>query len=198
MTRLVVKRESLGINTKHTSPSYLDGNGEQVLVGTEHPLPTEDHFSANLHLGNAYSFGALNDFSNKLADGDSLDIAIAFGSNVEANLSIEGLCGGDAEGFFYENATVTGGTSGTAVNLNRNSTNASNSAILVNPTVTSTGTMLGKYIIMGGTGKKAAGGDMAGASLIAKPLTTYLLRLTNVNGTAHVAEIIITWFEQEL
>jgi hypothetical protein len=198
MTRLVVKRESLGINTKHTSPSYLDGNGEQVLVGTKHPLPTEDHFSANLHLGNAYSFGAVNDFANELGDGDSLDIAIAFGANTEANISIEGLCGGNAEGFLYENAVATGGTAGTAVNLNRNSTNTSNSAITVNPTVTSTGTLLGKYLIMGGTGKKAAGGDMAGSSLIAKPLTNYLLRLTNVDNTDHVAEIIITWFEQEL
>ena len=198
MTKIVIGRESHGIKARHVSPTYQDGNGDQVIVGTNYPMPIEDHFSANLHLGNAYSFGAVNDFSNLLGAGNSLDIAIAFGSGTEANVSIEGLCGGDAEGFLYESATVTGGTAGTAVNLNRVSTNTSNSAILVNPTVTSVGTLLGKYIIIGGTGKKAAGGDMAGSQLIMKPLTTYLLRLTNVNGTDHVAEIVITWFEQEI
>ena len=196
MTRLVVKRESLGINTKHTSPSYLDGNGEQVLVGTEHPLPTEDHFSAMLHAGYAYAFGAIADYDNMIATDASLDLVIAFGSGVKANMSIEGLCGGNAHGYLYEGATASGGTSGTAVQLNRNSTNSSNSAIIVNPTVTATGTLLGSYIIQGGSGKKAAGGTMSGSSIIMKPLTNYLLRITNKDNQAHAAEIVMSWFEE--
>jgi hypothetical protein len=72
---------------------------------------------------------------------------------------------------------------------------ASESAILVNPTVTSTGTTLLEQILIGGTGKKAGGADISSPRLVLKPLTTYLFRLTNVNGTAHAAEIILEWYE---
>jgi hypothetical protein len=31
--------------------------------------------------------------------------------------------------------------------------------------------------------------------MVLKPLTTYLFRLTNVNGTAHMAELLLEWYE---
>ena len=40
-----------------------------------------------------------------------------------------------------------------------------------------------------------SGGDMSTASLVLKPLTNYLLRLTNVSGAAQAAEMTITWYE---
>jgi hypothetical protein len=91
---------------------------------------------------------------------------------------------------------VSGGTSLTAVNTNRNyATTLSQSAILANPTVTSTGTELLRQILIGGSGKKAGGGELGSPRLLLKPLTTYLFRLTNVNGTAHAAEILLEWYE---
>jgi hypothetical protein len=195
MTRLVVKRESLGINTKHTSPSYLDGQDEQVLVSADYGLPTSTPLGANLLEGNVYSIGYVYPLTNPLADGANFDIAIAFGAGLEPKVSIEGVCQGDAMGYLYEGATVTGGTALTPLNLNRTSTNTSNSAALLNPTVSNTGTLIGNYLLIGGQGKKAAGGDISSASLIFKPLTTYLLRMTNVSGADHAAEIIVTWYE---
>ena len=195
MTRIVVKRESLGINTKHTSPSYLDGQDEQVLVSADYAFPTVSPLGANLMEGNSYTLGYTYPFSAGLADGANFDIAIAFGAGLEPKVNVEGLCVGNAMGYLYEGATVSGGTALTTINLNRQSTNASNSAALLNPTVSATGTLLGTYILIGGVKKKASGGDISSASLIFKPLTTYLLRMTNVSGSAQAAQIEVTWYE---
>jgi hypothetical protein len=57
------------------------------------------------------------------------------------------------------------------------------------------GTLVLEQILIGGTGKKAGGGEVGSSNLILKPLTSYLIRLTNVNGTAHAAELIVEWAE---
>ena len=110
MTRLVVKRESLGINTKHTSPSYIDGSDEQVLVSADYGLPSVSPLGANLLEGNVFSTGYTYLNATPLANNATLSIAIAWGSGVEPKIDISGLCHGDAEGYLYEGATVTGGT----------------------------------------------------------------------------------------
>lgn len=195
MTRLVVKRESLGINTKHSSPSYVDGSDEQVLVSADYGLPTTSPLGANLLEGHVFSIGYTYPFSAKLADTANFDIAIAFAAGTQPKVTIEGLCVGNAMGYLYEGATTSGGTALTEVNLNRNSTTTSNGAAVLNPTVSATGTLLGSYVLIGGVKKKATGGDLASVSMLLKPLTTYLLRLTNVSGSAQAAEMTITWYE---
>ena len=195
MTRLVVKREALGVHTRHNSPSYVDGSDEQVLVSADYGLPTTSPLGANLLEGHVYSIGYAYPFSAKLADAANFDIAIAFAAGVESKVTIEGLCVGNAMGYLYEGATTSGGTALTEVNLNRNSTNTSNGAAVLNPTVSSTGTLLGQYVLIGGVKKKATGGDLASVSMLLKPLTTYLLRMTNVSGADQAAEMTITWYE---
>lgn len=190
-----VDRESLSTKSRHVSPSFVNLNNEQELVGINSPLPTGAVVTYKLLEGKAYSVGANRDHLDPLAPGESLDLALAFASGVTPLISISGLCGGDAIGFLYEGATVTGGTSVTALNMNRNSTTASQSAVLIQPTVTATGTMLMKQILLGGGGKKAAGDDISSLNAILKPLTTYLFRITNINATDHVAEIILSWYE---
>jgi hypothetical protein len=190
-----VERESLSTKTQHTSPSFVDEDGVQLLVGSTDPLPTQDIALLRLVEGRAYALGAVYTFASPLADGSSIDIAIAFPSGVEPRFSISGLCAGDAMGYLYEGASVTGGTSITPINKNRNSTTASQGVALLNPTVNSLGTTLLSQILIGGTGKKATGGQTGASDLVLKPLTTYLFRLTNVNGTAHAAEMILEWYE---
>jgi hypothetical protein len=159
-------------------------------------MPIADISTLRTIEGKSYAIGVVNSFAAPLAAGASINIAIAWASGVTPSISVSGLCGGDAMGFLYEGAVVTGGTAVSAVNINRNYLAvASESAILVNPTVTSTGTTLLEQILIGGTGKKAGGADMSSPRLVLKPLTTYLFRLTNVNGTAHAAEIILEWYE---
>jgi hypothetical protein len=191
-----VELESLTAKSRLVTPNYLDRNGEPALIGSEFPLPMEDVFMLRALEGRAYGLGFVKDFAIPLAAGANIDIAIAWASGVSPKLSVSGLCGGNAMGYLYEGSTVTGGTPATALNINRNfSAVASQSAALINPTVTTTGTELLRQILIGGTGKKAGGGDTNSPLIILKPLTTYLFRLTNVNGTSHAAEILLEWYE---
>jgi hypothetical protein len=92
---------------------------------------------------------------------------------------MDASCGGNAELYMYEGATVSGGTSFTAVKRNRTSATTSQSAILINPTVTVTGTEIDAELVAG-AGKKSGGGGTSSLEIVLNPLTTYLFRLTNV------------------
>lgn len=190
-----VTAESDSNKARYIIPSFQDIDGEFRLAGSANPQPTEDLSKLRLNEGRSFALGAVYSFASPLPTGSSIDIAIAFPSGVNPTFSINGLCAGDSMGYLYEGATVTGGTSITPINKNRASTTTSQGVALLNPTVTSTGTTLLQQILIGGSGKKATGGTIGGADLILKGLTTYLFRLTNVNGTAHAAEIILEWYE---
>ena len=190
-----VQRESLDTKAQHVSVSFADKDNVQYLAGSAKPFPTEDVTLLRLEEGKAFALGVVRSFADPLPDGESIDIAIAFAAGVTPNISISGLCAGDAMGFLYEGSVVTGGTAITAVNKNRNSVITSQSAALSNPTVTTLGTPILSQILIGGQGKKAGGGAVGSSDLILKPLTTYLFRLTNINGTAHAAEIVLEWYE---
>jgi hypothetical protein len=190
-----VKRESLDTKSRHVSPSYTDKDGTQQLSGSDRPFPILDINHLRLHEGRAYNVYRMYPDAAKLAAGASCNIAIAWATNVYAHLLVDASCGGDAELYIYEGATVTGGTAFTAVRRNRVIETASQSAVLINPTVTNVGTELDGQILAGGTGKKAGGAGTGGLEMVLKPLTTYLFRLTNVNGTPHMAELLLEWYE---
>jgi hypothetical protein len=190
-----VQRESLDTKSQHVSVSFADKDNVQYLAGSAKPFPTEDVTLLRLEEGKAFALGVVRSFADPLPDDESIDIAIAFAAGVTPNISISGLCAGDAMGFLYEGSVVTGGTAITALNKNRNSLVTSQSAALSNPTVTTLGTPILSQILIGGQGKKAGGGAFGSSDLILKPLTTYLFRLTNVNSTDHAAEIVLEWYE---
>jgi hypothetical protein len=190
-----VERESLSTKARFVTPTYADRNGLQQVVGSDAPIPMQSIEELRLLEGKSFAIGVVRDFANPLPATQSINIALAFPSGVTPSISINGLCAGNAMGYLYENASVTGGTSITPLNKNRNSTTASQGVALLNPTVNSLGTMILSQILIGGEGKKASGGTVDGSDLILKPLTTYLFRLTNVNGTDHAAEIILGWYE---
>lgn len=194
---LDVQIESLTTSSRLATPVYADRNNEGVVVGSELPLPTVDIVALRTFEGRTFSIGAVRNFDNKLPAGSSLDIAVAWASGVVPRLTVSGLCGGDAVGYLYEGATVTGGTAITAINLRRDFTNTSESAALLEPTVTNTGTLVLEQILLGGVGKKAGGAEGTTGRMYLKPLTTYLFRITNKdpNNTAHAAEIILEWYE---
>lgn len=147
--------------------------------------------------GQAFSTGYVRDFGNPLPDGQSINIAIAFPSGLNPVFSVSGLCAGNAVGYMFENAVVSGGTSLPIINRNRASTITSKGVAIVNPTITSTGTTILAEILTGGVGKKGGGGETGGNNLVLKGLTTYLFRLTNADGNnnPHAAEIILSWNE---
>ena len=147
--------------------------------------------------GHAFSLGYVRSFTDPLPAGQSIDIALAFPSGMNPIISISGLCAGNAIGYLYEGASVSGGTSLPIIKRNRASNIVSQGVALVGPTVSSLGTLVLQEILTGGVGKKGGGGESGGNNLILKGLTTYLFRLTNAdtNNNAHAAEIILSWTE---
>lgn len=158
---------------------------------------TRDIEQVRLIEGHAFSTGYMRTFADPLLAGQSIDIAIAFPSGLNPVFSVSGLCDGDAIGYMYEGAVMTGGTSLPIINRNRASTIASQGVALVGPTITSLGTVVLQEILTGGIGKKGGGGEVGGNNLVLKGLTPYLFRLTNAdqNNNAHAAEIILSWNE---
>jgi hypothetical protein len=192
---ILVERESLGTKSQHISPAYVDKDGNSYLASSDRPFPILDINHLRLHEGRAFKAYRVYPDATKLAAGASCNIAIAWASGVNPHILLDATCGGDAELYIYEGAVVTGGTSFTAINRHRVLDTASQSAILINPTVTSVGTQIDAEIVTGGSGKKSGGAGTGALEMVFKPLTTYLFRLTNVNGTAHMAELIIEWYE---
>jgi len=191
-----VKLESLDTKSRFVTKAYLDENNNPQLVGSELPLPVADIVALRTFEGRTFGIGAVKNFENKLAAGASLDLAIAWATGVSPRITLTGLVGGNAIAYLYEGATVSGGTTVAAVNLKRTSTRTSESAALLQPTVSSTGTLVLEQLLLGGIGKKAGGGGDVSGRLYLKPLTTYLFRVTNKDsGTPHVAEILLEWYE---
>jgi hypothetical protein len=137
----------------------------------------------------------MNPESSPLGADASIDIVLASASGVMPHMTIDALCLGDAEFYIYEGTSATGGTSFTPINRNRNYTTSSQVAMIVNPTVSLLGTQLDAQILPGGSGKKSGGGTAGSLEYVLKPLTNYLFRLTNVNGTAHAAHLSLEWYE---
>jgi hypothetical protein len=190
-----VELESLTTKSRFATPVYVDKDGNGVAVGSENPLPSEDVTFLRLAEGRVFAVGAVRDFASPLPAGQSIDIGIAFPAGVAPVVSFSGLSQGDALGFLYEGASLSGGTAYTPLNLNRASTSTSQAAVTLQPTVNSLGTLVLKQLLLGGSGKKAGGGEVGGSSLILKPLTSYLVRVTNANSTDHATEMLIEWLE---
>jgi hypothetical protein len=190
-----IERESQTTKARHVNPAYVDKDGASYITSSDRPFPIVDINHLRLHEGRAFKAYRIYPDATKLADGASCNIAIAWASGVYAHLLIDASCAGNAELYMYEGATVSGGTSFTAVKRNRTSATTSQSAILINPTVTVTGTEIDAELVAGGSGKKSGGGGAGSLEIILNPLTTYLFRLTNVSGAAQMAELFLEWYE---
>ena len=190
-----IERESQTTKARHVNPAYVDKDGVSYITSSDRPFPIVDINHLRLHEGRAFKAYRIYPDTPKLADGASCNIAIAWASGVYPHILMDASCGGNAELYMYEGATVSGGTSFTAVKRNRTSATTSQSAILVNPTVTVTGTEIDAELVAGGAGKKSGGGGSNSLEIVLNPLTTYLFRLTNVSGAAQMAELFLEWYE---
>ena len=190
-----IEQESQTTKARHVNPAYVDKDGASYITSSDRPFPIVDINHLRLHEGRAFKAYRIYPDATKLADGASCNIAIAWASGVYAHISVDASCGGNAELYIYEGATVSSGTSFTALKRNRTSATASQSAILINPTVTVTGTEIDAEIVAGGSGRKSGGGGTNALEIVLNPLTTYLFRLTNVSGAAQMAELFLEWYE---
>lgn len=195
MPQIYVHPESDTNKATYGILAHQDADGEYKISGSANPAPVIEEAHLRLHEGKSYYSYKFHPNSSKLNAGASIDIAIAFATGIKPHLSVDTNCGGDAEFYLYEGATVTGGTTFTAISRNRNIAHPSQSATLINPTISATGTLLDSQFLAGGFGKKAGGAVGGSFEFVLAPLTTYLFRLTNVNGTAHMAHLMLEWYE---
>ena len=194
---IIVQRESENTKAILTTLTHKNNAGEQIISGADAPVIMVDVNHQRNHDGRGYYAYKIAPDSAPLAALASIDIVLASPSGVYPHLTVEGLCLGDAELYIYEGTSTTGGTAFTPINRNRNYaiSNPSQVAMVINPTVTSVGTEIDAEIIPGGVGKKSGGGTAGSLEYVLKPLTNYLFRLTNVNGTAHAASLTLEWYE---
>lgn len=192
-----VELESLTTKSRFVTLVQKNNSGTYAIAGADAPLIMVDVNHQRNHDGRAFYAYKVYPDSAKLAADASIDIAMAAPAGVFPHVTVDGLCLGDAELYVYEGSTTSGGTSFTPINRNRNYTltNQSQVAMVIAPTVSAVGTELDAQIIAGGAGKKSGGGTAGSLEYVLKPLTTYLFRLTNVNGTAHAAYLTLEWYE---
>ena len=190
-----VEYESLTTKSRFVSIVQRSESGAGELVGTDSPLVMADVNHQRNHDGRAWVAWKIYPLSAPLAAGASCDIMLASAAGVRVHLGIDAVLAGDGELYLYENATSTGGTPFTPINRNRNYTTSSDVAMVINPTVTGTGTLLDAQFLPGGVGKKAAGGGASSLEYVLKPLTNYLVRMTNSNGTDHAGHLALEWYE---
>lgn len=192
-----VELESGTTKSRFVTPVQKREDGTYAIAGADAPMIIVDVNHQRNHDGRAFFAYKLAPDSAPLAPNASIDIVLASPSGVFPHITIDAMCLGDAELYIYEGASTTGGTSFTPVNRNRNyaDSNPSDVAMVINPTVTSVGTQIDAQIIPGGVGKKSGGGTAGSLEYVLKPLTNYLFRLTNVNGTAHAGYLQLEWYE---
>jgi hypothetical protein len=195
MAIIYVTRESENQKAQFVALTQKDKDGNQMIAGSDNGLIMVDINHHRLHEGRAYIAWNIYPDSAKLAAGSSADIVLAAGPGTIAHLTIAMESSGDADFFVYEGTTTTGGTAFTPVRRNRNIEATSNVAMVTNPTVNTLGTLINRQFVTGGTGKKSSGGGSGSLEYVLAPLTNYLFRLTNVNGTAHTALLELEWYE---
>ena len=194
---IIVQRESENTKSRLVTLTHKNNAGDQVIAGADAPVIMVDVNHQRNHDGRAFYAYKIAPDSAPLAALASIDIVLASPAGVYPHLTVDGLCLGDAELYIYEGTSTTGGTAFTPINRNRNYaiSNPSEVAMVINPTVTAVGTEIDAEIIPGGGGKKSGGGTAGSLEYVLKPLTNYLFRLTNVNGTAHAASLTLEWYE---
>jgi hypothetical protein len=193
-----ILRESDTTKSRHVNPAYVDKDGNSYIASSDRPFPILDINHLRLHEGRAYYVYKTHKDSARLGVGASIDIALAFPAGVEAHAVVDYQCGGETEVYVYESPTTSGGTSMTLHRRNRVNNTASQGVAVLNPTVSAVGTEFYSELITSAEGpgnRSGSGGRGFSFEFILKPLTTYLFRLTNVNGSSQMAELRIDWYE---
>ena len=187
--------ESGDTKSRFVTVTQKNNAGNIVVAGADAPLISVDVNHQRNHDGRAWFAYKIAPSSAPLANNASIDIVFAAAAGVLPHMTIDAICLGNAELYVYEGTVATGGTAFTPINRNRNYTTSSSVAMIINPTITTLGTQLDAQVLAGGAGKKAGGGETGTLEYVFKPLTNYLIRLTNVNGTSHAAHLALEWYE---
>jgi hypothetical protein len=190
-----VQRESDTTSSRYVNLTFTEQDGRQVIMGSERSMPVLDIAHQRLHEGRAFIAFKFYSSADTLANNTTASIAIACAQGCEMHMLVQAECGGAAEFYWYEGSTVSSGTAFTPINRKRSSTNTSDAAVLINPTIGNAGTLLLARSIPGGAGVFAGGGSDYAFEYVLKDLTTYLFQLKNTSGSARAAHLLLEWYE---
>lgn len=190
-----VQRESDTTSSRYVSLTFTEQDGRQVVMGSERSMPVLDIAHQRLHEGRAFIAFKFYSSADTLANNTTASIAIACAQGCEMHMLVQAECGGSAEFYWYEGSEVSSGTAFTPINRKRSSTNTSDAAVLINPTISNAGTLLLARSIPGGAGVFAGGGSDYAFEYVLKDLTTYLFQLKNTSGSARAAHLLLEWYE---
>jgi len=190
-----VQQESFTTKSRFVTPTYIDKDGVTYLTSSDRPFPVIEVNHLRLHEGRAFYVYKTFTKSSPLSVNGNLDIALAWPAGYAPHCVFTYQSGGASEFYIYEAPTTSGGTALTVQRRNRVLTTTSAAAAVHTPTVTTTGTALTGEFLAGGSGGQAGGAAAFSFQYVLAPLTTYLFRLTNRSGQAHMAHLMIEWYE---
>jgi len=179
--------------TKYNDKTFLDVGLLDDLTGG---LTVMEHFHKKIHDGDNYFVAG---FETLDAD-NSINFAVTTpDSNTEIHMSFMTNGVSRTEVYVYEDAEVSGGTTATPINNNRNSTNTSSLTIAKNPTINTQGTLIySETRGLEGTNKipSLSAGFGRSRELVLKRNSTYIFQIKSKEDTNHVS-YLGSWYELE-
>lgn len=161
-------------------------------------VETIDHAHDQTHKGHYFSGGFYN---SSVADTTSMELLIQNGSVSTFHMKLGVVASGNSTVQIFEGTTFSGaGTTVTMTNHNRVSVTAFSGTVTHTPTLTLDGTQItATGFIPGGTKHTGGGGDFGFSNeLILAKSTNYLIRVTNVSGSAMKASLSVEGYQPSL
>ena len=195
MTLIQLQRESDQTISRFVTPTVQLLDNRQVVAGAVQPLIVRDDAIQCVIDGRSFYVFKTYRTAAPLASLASIDIVITSAPGKNLGIGYIAECGGNAELTVSENVTnIVGGDLFVPFNRNRGSSLTSTTGALINPTSLTLGTTVYEELVLGGTGGNAAGAAVRGDYALLDDVS-YLFRLTNVTGQAHIASLAIQWVE---
>jgi hypothetical protein len=172
----------------------LTSTWHEIRVNSTGNIAVQSPVETKIYDGDYYNTGYYN---NAVADAGTIEVLLQpNGENIFINVVV--INGGDCEFRVYEGVTHTDpGTSLTALNSNRDSSNTTGATWTHTPTVSGYGTTIWEEFVPGGTKKSAVGSttEAIGQGIL-KASTDYVFRLTNVSGAETQLQLIFGFYEE--
>lgn len=166
----------------------VDDSGAIVFINYEH---------GKVHLGEFFVVGGTE---AAIANNGTIDLYIVTPATKTLHTYLSLQAGGDATIQVYDSTTISAaGTILTARNLNREFPDGMDTQFQKDPTISALGTLFWENLLPGGRGGGSPGAisDQSEQIVFARN-STYLIRLTNIAGTAQPLGIQLAIYEVDL
>lgn len=187
--------EGRPIEGSSAKPVWLSGIAGLIFDDEVYALAVIDAFHKKIHEGKAFLASYKSPDASPIADNGTIVFYIA--PDREIHLFFTAAAGGDAEIEVLDGPTITGGSTLSAFNLNRNHSDDAGIVLKRDPTVNADGTRIVDALLPGGTGGNAQGGLLGlrpGTEIELNEDRVYAVRLTNRAGNAQPMSLAIEYY----